>query len=117
MRREKGDVVPGGQTRAPETPKAGDAGEYAVRSSTDSITDFYKAYVALKDEGWQDAIYAPKDGTEIEIIEVGSTGIHKVAWSSFDHQPLDTCGCFFGGAEGYPSHPVLWRRVPATPNE
>lgn len=39
-RREKGDVVPGGQTRAPETPKAGDAGEYAVRSSTEWAAGF-----------------------------------------------------------------------------
>jgi hypothetical protein len=32
MEREKGAVVPGGQTSAPETPKAGN-GEYAVRSA------------------------------------------------------------------------------------
>lgn len=34
MRREKGAVVPGGQTSAPETPKASGAGEYAVRPAT-----------------------------------------------------------------------------------
>lgn len=33
MEREKGAVVPGGQTSAPETPKAADGGEYAVRSA------------------------------------------------------------------------------------
>lgn len=76
-----------------------------------AIDDLYAAYRALQGEGWQDAIYAPKDGTEIEIIECGSTGIHKVSWQSFDHQPLDSCGCFFGGAEGYPSRPILWRPI------
>lgn len=76
-----------------------------------AIDDLYAAYTALRKDGWRDVIYAPKDGTEIEIIELGSTGIHKVSWQSFDHQPLDSCGRFFGSAEDFPSHPVLWRPI------
>lgn len=76
-----------------------------------AIDRLYSAYRDLLAHGWQDAMYAPKDGTEIEIIEMGSTGIHKVAWASFDHKPLDSCSCFFGDAEGYPSHPVLFRKL------
>jgi hypothetical protein len=110
--REKGSIVPGRQTSEPETPKAGN-GEYAVRPSDDQsgIARLYSAYRDLLAAGWREAMYAPKDGTEIEIIEMGSTGIHKVAWCSFGHKPLDSCGCFFGGAEGYPSHPVLYRLI------
>lgn len=34
----------------------------------------------LRTHGWQEAMYAPRDGTEFECIEVGSTGIHRVSW-------------------------------------
>lgn len=42
MEREKRDAVPGGQTRALETPKAGD-GEYAVRASDEWAAGFVAA--------------------------------------------------------------------------
>src|ERR1035438_5431392 len=64
-RREKGSVVPGGQTSEPETPKAGN-GEYAVRPSA-AIAALYSAYSDLLAQGWRNPLYAPKDGTMIEI--------------------------------------------------
>lgn len=64
--------------------------------SRPAIERLYSAYRDLISQGWLEALYAPKDGTEIEVIELGSTGIHKVTWSSFGHKPLDSCGSFFG---------------------
>lgn len=38
----------------------------------------FDAWHRLKELGWREAMYAPRDeGTEIEVIEVGSTGVHK----------------------------------------
>ncbi|HKH29066.1 MAG TPA: hypothetical protein VKA61_12140, partial [Sphingomicrobium sp.] len=34
------------------------------------------AYRRLLDLGWRPAMYCPKDGTEFDAIEAGSTGIH-----------------------------------------
>src|SRR5258708_7682666 len=34
------------------------------------------AYTRLKELGWRDAIYCPKDGTRFQAIESGSSGVH-----------------------------------------
>jgi hypothetical protein len=71
-----------------------------------AISAMCDAFTRLKDFGWRDAIYCPKDGTHFQAIEVGSTGIHE---------------CYYGGAwpdghwwivdrhDTYPSRPVLFR--------
>jgi hypothetical protein len=45
-----------------------------VQSAIRAMQD---AYVRLEELGWRDAIYCPKDGSEFEVIEAGSTGIHS----------------------------------------
>lgn len=70
----------------------------------------HAAWADLRKEGWQDILYAPKDGTEVEIIEVGSCGIHKAVWFSYGHDPLNTCGSFFVDGE-WPSNPILFRLI------
>lgn len=75
-----------------------------------AITRLYSAWSDLKAEGWREIMYAPKDGTEIEIIECGSTGIHKAVWLSFEHKPFDSCGAFFADGN-WPSSPVLFRNI------
>jgi len=42
-----------------------------------AINKLFEAWLRLKELGWNDAIYAPKDGTEVLFIECGSTGIHE----------------------------------------
>jgi len=42
----------------------------------DAINTIQRAYERLKELGWNDAIYCPKDGSTFDSIEVGSTGIH-----------------------------------------
>lgn len=42
----------------------------ALRTLQDALT-------RLKDEGWREGIYCPKDGTSFALIEFGSTGIFE----------------------------------------
>jgi hypothetical protein len=40
------------------------------------IRAMFDAWQRLKELGWNDAVYGPKDGTVVETISVGSTGIY-----------------------------------------
>lgn len=40
----------------------------------------FDAWQRLKELGWRDAIYCPKDGRLFEVVECGSTGIHKCSY-------------------------------------
>lgn len=74
-----------------------------------AIRMMFEAHQRLRELGWNDAIYCPKDGSEFDVIEPGSTGIHRCHysgewpsgswWVSDEH---DT----------YPSRPVLYRKTP-----
>ena len=74
----------------------------ALRMMTDA---FYR----LKDFGWREAIYCPKDGSSFEVVEAGSSGIHRAHYSG--EWPR---GTWWIEAEGdlCPSHPVLHRLFP-----
>lgn len=54
---------------------------------------------------WREAAYAPRDGRLIEVIEAGSTGIHRATrddeGSFWTHDAHDT----------YPSNPILFREI------
>lgn len=79
-----------------------------------AIRMFFEAWQRLKEFGWRDAVYCPKDGTWFDAIEPGSTGVHKCqymgewpkgSWWISDHGDL------------YPSRPSLFREKPALANE
>lgn len=66
----------------------------------------FSAYQRLKDLGWREACYCPKDGSTFYVIEPGSTGIHvahyqgewpKGTW--LIHADNDLC----------PSRPILFK--------
>lgn len=71
-----------------------------------SIDRMFEAWAALKRLGWRDAQYCPKDGREFDVIEAGSTGIHRCIymgeWPTGTYMVLD-------GGDLYPSRPVLFR--------
>jgi hypothetical protein len=80
-----------------------------------AIHGLFDAWLRLKDLGWNDAIYCPKDGSLFDVIEPGSTGIHQCkyegAWPT---------GSWWIVSDGdmCPSNPVLFRAVlPAQPRE
>lgn len=41
----------------------------------DAINAMWEARERLRELGWREAVYCPKDGTAFQIIEAGSTGI------------------------------------------
>ncbi len=72
----------------------------------DAIAAIFEAYLRLKELGWRDAIYCPKDRSVFKAIEIGSTGVHD---------------CFYEGKwpdgswwcptedDLYPSRPCMFR--------
>lgn len=65
-----------------------------------------QVYQRLKELGWNDAIYCPKDGTHFDAIEFGSTGIHECHYSG--DWPK---GSWWISDDGdlWPSRPVMYR--------
>ena len=51
-----------------------------VPDTKDALQLMFKCYDRLRDLGWKDAVYCPKDGTVFEVIEAGSTGIHDCVY-------------------------------------
>lgn len=63
-----------------------------------------EAYKRLQELGWRERMYAPR-GQPLELIEMGSTGIHKGQRGLHDED--DRFWVFDGDC--WPSQPVLWR--------
>jgi hypothetical protein len=74
-----------------------------------AIRMMFEAHQRLKELGWNDAIYCPKDGSEFDAIEPGSTGIHRCHYSG--EWPK---GSWWVSGDGdlWPSRPVLYRAGP-----
>lgn len=74
-----------------------------------AIRMMFEARQRLMELGWNDAIYCPKDGSEFDAIEAGSTGIHRCHYSG--EWPN---GGWWVADDGdlYPSRPVLYRKPP-----
>lgn len=68
------------------------------------IDEMFRCFDALRRIGWQEAMYAPKD-TEIELIEPGSTGIHRGYQDEFGFWVVDEM-------DTYPSRPMLFKPLP-----
>jgi hypothetical protein len=68
----------------------------------------FDAWLRLKDFGWREACYCPKDGSEFDIIEPGSTGvfrcIYEGEWPNGRYWSFDE-------HDSYPSSPVLYRAI------
>lgn len=70
---------------------------------------FFDAWLRLKDFGWREAMYCPKDGRMFEVIEAGSTGVFRCEYngewpkgSYWIHADCDL----------HPSHPTMYRDLP-----
>jgi hypothetical protein len=77
-----------------------------------AIRMMFEARMRLMELGWNDATYCPKDGSEFDAIEPGSTGIHRCHYSG--EWPN---GHWWIAEDGdlYPSRPVLYRAGPPKP--
>lgn len=72
----------------------------------DAIRLISDAHERLKELGWNDIIYCPKDGSEFDAIEVGSTGIHRCHYSG---EWPDGSWLIADEHDLYPSRPIMYR--------
>lgn len=76
-----------------------------------AISALCEAHQRLIEIGWMDIESCPKDGTEFEVIEAGSSGIHTAhydgKWPNGKWFIHDASGDF------WPSRPILFRLFPA----
>jgi hypothetical protein len=77
-----------------------------------AIDAMFEAWQRLKELGWNDAQYCPKDGSLFDVIEPGSTGIHRCRYEG--EWPKGSWW-IEGDGDLWPSRPVLFR-VPAPPS-
>jgi hypothetical protein len=75
---------------------------------TAAIRHLFDAQLRLKEFGWKDPVYAPKDGSPLDIIELGSTGIHRGHYEG--EWPTGSWWVFDG--DTWPSRPALARAAP-----
>jgi len=67
-----------------------------------------EAHTRLKELGWRDAIYCPKDGSHFQAIEAGSTGVHDCNYQG--EWPKGTWWVYDGDI--WPSRPILFKLYP-----
>lgn len=72
----------------------------------DCMRVMLEAYSRLKELGWNDTVYCPKDGTVFDAIEVGSTGIHKC---HYEGKWPDGSWWTHDAGDLWPSRPILFR--------
>lgn len=80
--------------------------EKAMPTEQDALIAMFDAYQRLKEFGWRESCYCPKDGTLFDAIEAGSTGIHTCHYDGewpkgtyWIHEDRDLS----------PSRPILFR--------
>lgn len=71
----------------------------------------HKAFERLRELGWREAIYCPKDGSEFDVIEPGSTGIHRCIYEG--EWPSGRWWIVEDG-DMSPSRPILFKARSAT---
>lgn len=73
---------------------------------TAAVRKMFDAWQRLKDLGWNDACYCPKDGSSFLVIEPGSTGFHRAHYSG--EWPKGTWW-IEEDHDLSPSRPILWK--------
>lgn len=66
------------------------------------------AHQRLRELGWNDPIYCPKDGSHFQVIEAGSTGIHDCAYQG--EWPKGSWWVYDGDV--WPSRPTMFKLYP-----
>jgi hypothetical protein len=73
-----------------------------------AISMLFNAQLRLKELGWKDVSYCPKDGIEFTTLELGSTGQHRCRYDG--EWPN---GHYWVLSEGdlWPSRPILFKPI------
>jgi len=76
-----------------------------------ALREISRAVQRLRDFGWRDGIYCPKDGSEFDIIEAGSTVVFRCR---YDGKWPDGMWMTFCDGDVYPSirAPLMFRLLP-----
>jgi len=74
-----------------------------------AIEAMFEAFDRLRELGWSEAIYCPKDGSSFSVIEAGSTGIFRAHYAG--EWPNGTWWVE-NGDDLSPSRPILYRLFP-----
>lgn len=74
-----------------------------------ALNAMFQAYLRLKDLGWREAVYCPKDGSMFKVIEAGSTGIFDC-----NYQGEWPTGHWFiyEAKDAWASRPILFKLLP-----
>lgn len=80
----------------------------SMPTEKDALRVLFDAYERLRELGWREWIYMPKDGTEVQLIEAGSTGVHRG-----HYQGKWPKGSVWIAEDGdlWPSHPILFKAI------
>jgi hypothetical protein len=78
----------------------------SMPTEKDAIKAMWSAFERLRELGWKEAMYCPKDGSEFLAIEAGSTGIHSCMYHG--EWPK---GSWWVAADNdlWPSNPILYK--------
>ena len=79
----------------------------AMPTEKDALTVMFSAYQRLKELGFNEACYCPKDGTLFDAIEAGSAGIHTC---HYDGEWPKGHWWIHDAGDLWPSNPILWRK-------
>jgi hypothetical protein len=85
----------------------------AMPDEAAAIRQLFDAQHRLKELGWKDPVYAPKDGSPLDIIELGSTGIHR---GHYDGE-WPTGSWWIVDGDMWPCRPALARPATAAEGE
>jgi len=83
--------------------------EIEMPDENSAIHHMWDGWYRLKDFGWREACYCPKDGTHFQVIEAGSTGIHDCAYQG---EWASGSWWIYGDGDIWPSRPVLFKLYP-----
>lgn len=73
----------------------------------DVLCTMSQCHSRLRELGWSEAIYCPKDGSAFDAIEFGSTGIHEC---TYDGEWPKGSWWIHDARDAWPSRPVMYRK-------
>ena len=73
-----------------------------------ALNAMFEAWQRLKELGWREAIYCPKDGSMFKAIEAGSTGIFDCSY--YGEWPTGSWNIYDAG-DSWSGHPILFKPV------
>jgi hypothetical protein len=78
----------------------------AMPTEKDALFQMFEAYKRLKELGWYDIMYCPKDGQMFDAISAGSTGTAPTKYEEGKHR-----GRFWAyeANDVWPSSPILFK--------